>query len=507
MATLHHGLTRFDLFTKACADGDATNADVLPQSFGRLFGKHAKEHLIWQDHKPKEDRDYDALIGLYVKLLHDIKVGAASTGKGAEAGMTFFGQFIDHDVTLDATSAIGTKIDPRSVRNVRTPNLDLDCVYGDGPEASPHLYGSVKVGKETHGEFLVFGREDNTLDLARTREGVALIGDHRNDENIFVSQIQGAFICLHNILMAEVFKGGKMKDDIEHCAHMGVDPHVWHDTVVPKFRNFEEVRRFIRLHYQWLVLKRFLPAFVTEEAIHAAKGGAFPANAPIMPAEFSVAGFRFGHATVQPTYRLNPGEERIRLFKAQGFQPRHKDFNICDFGAFFGPDADPARPVGLGMADELFTLPFVGNDITFQDFPGVVVKDPHRANLGLRNILRDRFAFSLESGQTLSNRFGTHVLPVPKTLADAGITRTPLWFYCLEEAEKSGEGKLDGVGGRIVAGTIINLLRQDPMSVYHILDEFEPYKGLGGKNMTMSHLMKFVEKHREIPNRETLFNG
>jgi len=461
MATLHHGLTRFDLFSKACAEGGATNAKVLPQSFGRLFGENAKEHLIWQEHKPKEDRDYNALIDLYAKLMHDIKKDTASTGKGAEAGMTFFGQFIDHDVTLDVTSAIGTKIDPRSVRNVRTPNLDLDCVYGDGPEASPHLYGRVKVGKEEHGEFLVFGRKENALDLARTKAGVALIGDHRNDENIFLSQVQGAFICLHNILMEQVFNGGAMQRDIEHCAHMGVDPHVWKDTVVPKFRNFEEVRRFIRLHYQWLVLKRFLPAFVTDEAIHAAKGGAFPAEAPIMPVEFSVAGFRFGHATVQPTYRLNPGEDRIRLFEAQGFGPREEKFNILDFGAFFGPKADPARPVGLGVADELFTLPFVQDDITFQDFPGVVVGNPNRANLGLRNILRDRFAFSLESGQTLSARFGTHQLPVPKHLADAGITRTPLWFYCLEEAEKSGEGKLDGVGGRIVAGTIINLLRQD----------------------------------------------
>lgn len=499
MATLHHGLSRYDLFSKACADGEATNADVLPQSFGRLFGKHAKQHVEWSG-------DLNDLVELYAQLMHDMKVTSASTGAAAQAGMTFFGQFIDHDITLDATSAIGTRIDPRAIRNVRTPNLDLDCVYGDGPEASPHLYGSVKVGDETHGEFLVYGREKNTLDLARTKEGVALIGDPRNDENIFVSQIQGAFISLHNILMAEAHKGGEMKAVVEHCAHMGTDPFVWDGAIVPKFKNFEEVRRFIRLHYQWLVLKRFLPSFVTKKAIHAAKT-AFPDNAPIMPVEFSAAGFRFGHATVQPTYRLNPGEARIPLFHARGFQPRDKKFNITDFGAMFGPNADPARPVGLGMADELFTLPFVGSDITFQDFPNVVVKHPHRANLGLRNMLRDRFAFSLESGQKMSTRMGTHVLPVPKRLADAGITRTPLWFYCLEEAEKSGEGKLDGVGGIIVAGTIINLLKKDPMSVWHILDDFTPYKGFGGEDMTMSHLMKFVEAHREIPNRESLFNG
>jgi hypothetical protein len=503
MATLHHGLTRFDLFTKACAEGGATNSNVLPQLFGRLFGPDAKTPVAWEG-------DPHDLIKLYVKLLHDIKAGTASTGEAADAGMTFFGQFIDHDVTLDATSAIGTQIDPRNVRNVRTPNLDLDCVYGDGPEASPHLYGTLNVDGEDHGEFLVFGREKNRLDLARTTAGVALIGDPRNDENIFVSQIQGAFICLHNILLAESFKDDGMKTTIEHCAKMRTDPQLWTHMIVPRLHDFEAVRRFVRLHYQWLVLKRFLPAFVTQDAIDAAMGGGYPDTAPIMPVEFSVAGFRFGHATVQPTYRLDPDKGRVSLFKFEGFGPRDEAANIEDFSVMFGQEADRARPVGLSMADELFSLPFIKDPIIFQDPNSgeeVKVKHPDSANLGLRNILRDRFAFSLLSGQQSASRFGIPALPVPPTLAKAGITRTPLWFYCLEEAEKSGQGKLDGVGGRIVAGTIINLLRQDPMSVYHILDDFEPYKGFGGKDMTMHHLMQFVEKHRELPNRESLFNG
>ncbi|CAK9066645.1 Uncharacterized protein SCF082_LOCUS33883, partial [Durusdinium trenchii] len=101
-----------------------------------------------------------------------------------DAGMTFFGQFIDHDVTLDAQSAIGTRIDPRSIRNVRTPALDLDCVYGDGPEASPHLYSP------RHEGFLNFGTKANPRDLARNAHGTALIGDPRNDENQIVSQLQ-----------------------------------------------------------------------------------------------------------------------------------------------------------------------------------------------------------------------------------------------------------------------------------------------------------------------------
>src|SRR5436190_23043769 len=56
------------------------------------------------------------------------------------AGTTFFGQFIDHDVTFDTTSTLGVTTDPGASPNSRTPSLDLDSVYGGGPVASPQLY-------------------------------------------------------------------------------------------------------------------------------------------------------------------------------------------------------------------------------------------------------------------------------------------------------------------------------------------------------------------------------
>ena len=56
------------------------------------------------------------------------------------AGFTYLGQFVDHDITLDLT-AIGEKeADPTAVENFRTPALDLDSVYGLGPDGSRHLY-------------------------------------------------------------------------------------------------------------------------------------------------------------------------------------------------------------------------------------------------------------------------------------------------------------------------------------------------------------------------------
>ena len=56
------------------------------------------------------------------------------------AGMTFVGQFIDHDLTFDASSRLGVATEPTTSPNGRNPRFDLDSVYGAGPVMSPELY-------------------------------------------------------------------------------------------------------------------------------------------------------------------------------------------------------------------------------------------------------------------------------------------------------------------------------------------------------------------------------
>ena len=56
------------------------------------------------------------------------------------AGVTFVGQFLDHDMTFDTTSRLGRPTNPRRSPNARRPFFDLDSVYGDGPAGSPQLY-------------------------------------------------------------------------------------------------------------------------------------------------------------------------------------------------------------------------------------------------------------------------------------------------------------------------------------------------------------------------------
>lgn len=482
MTKQYHGLTRLDQLAKACLEGDGP-AGVFPRVLGRALPRNPVQ---------VSNIGHDGIIDALTTLANGMGRKEVENGP-ADAGMTFLGQFVDHDITLDASSALGSRIDPALIPNIRTPALDLDCVYGAGPEASGHLYGGGAAEK-----FLVFGRRENPLDLARTCAGKALIGDFRNDENVIVAQIQSIFIRLHNILMTYRQKGGDMSKDIKACAMEGMSAQVWKDHVVPALEDFEQVRRFIRLHYQWIVWNELLPAFVDQGCLKAAaEGDLLNPMAPVMPVEFTGAAYRFGHATTQFEYALKRGEKAKGLFATLGFGPRSEDANM-DFDMMFSMrgagDPQQARPVGTGLGLPLLNLPFIHNTVTLKDVDVELSLDQSR-NLALRNMLRDRYTYELASGQQAANFFGTSKRPaVPDALADKGFTKTPLWFYSLQEAEEFGHGRLTGAGGNIVAAVFANLLKRDGESVWHV-PHFKPWDGFGGNNSVFAGIIAFVEKH------------
>src|SRR6185312_6756629 len=84
------------------------------------------------------------------------------------AGMTFVGQFVDHDLTLDATSPLGVPTKPESTVNQRTPAFDLDSVYGSGPFGDPVLYEADKM-------HLRVGARGAYEDVPRMADGTPLI--------------------------------------------------------------------------------------------------------------------------------------------------------------------------------------------------------------------------------------------------------------------------------------------------------------------------------------------
>ncbi|MEM9795564.1 MAG: peroxidase family protein [Pseudomonadota bacterium] len=349
----------------------------------------------------------------------------------AAAGSAFFGQFIDHDLTLDATTMLGKASGAVTrIENFRTPRFDLDSVYGSGPEVTPWLYGqngrrfglAVGSGAEV-------GLEANDLDLQRNKNRRALIGDPRNDENLFISQVHGRqFVIRHNALLE---------------AHGDSD------------EGFEAAREELQAEYVQRVLHEFLPDVVDPDVLNPLKEGyaqgKLPEDrvrwscAPDMPVEFSAAAFRFGHSMIRQTYALNDRfpEEEIFSEVNRGFKPVAPWHNL-EMDRFFGDSAQRARPINTRIVPDLIRLP-----------AAVVGSMP---NLAERNMLRGQRTFCLPSGERVAEAMGVDVLPAHPQVQACGLEgNTPLWFYILWEAENTG-GRLGAVGGTLVAGTILNLL-------------------------------------------------
>src|SRR5438445_1423638 len=103
----------------------------------------------------------------------DPKDGPDSEEGGIPAAYTYFGQFIDHDLTFDPASSLQKANDPDALVDFRTPAFDLDNVYGRGPDDQPYMYQSDGMRFEL-GAALSGGGDAHAADLARGPNGRAL---------------------------------------------------------------------------------------------------------------------------------------------------------------------------------------------------------------------------------------------------------------------------------------------------------------------------------------------
>lgn len=313
---------------------------------------------------------------LLVGLAASIKAGIDTVKDGADpeenlllpAGYTYFGQFIDHDLTFDNTSSLNPKdlpdfVDPsKTVRkqdrmpsNLRNPRFDLDSVYGDGPDAMPYMYaedGASLIFKDSFENQCQSNFDQAHQDLLRSPNGRAIIGDKRNDENSIVCQIQLTFIKFHNAVVARL------------------------KLTKPALKGtalFDEARDQVRWAYQKLVIEDFLPRIVRSEVLADLKDKTPEQRKSCyklykeekrsnLPREFVAAAYRFGHSGVRFGYRLNT-ETSLSIFAPSvpdpnvplqdkegllGFDPLPKSQVIDDWGRFFPLTCPHEIPDSLG---------------------------------------------------------------------------------------------------------------------------------------------------------------
>jgi hypothetical protein len=462
--------------------------DTRPDRFSRLFPNLRPFFNETSDRLQRALREIGAKGGIMdaqdplevgpIRLITEPGLSPRNEDNAANtAGTTFFGQFLDHDMTFDTTSRLGVPTRPERSPNARTPLLDLDTVYGGGPTTSPHLYEDRDKAK------FVVGDNGPFEDLPRTRTGTAIIPDPRNDENLMIAGIQTAMLMFHNEVVDRLRRDrdGRDRDD--------------------ERRTFEQAREIVTWHYHWIILNEFLPSIVGANVVNdvfRSRNRIFKPDAgeQSIPVEFQLM-YRFGHSLIRPSYRANlNGNSDASAFFGFIFDPAAEGqadpddlrggaraprrfigwqtfFNFGNVvrpravAGAFGPLSQDVRPNKLldtRISSPLFLLPL--GSIASGDLP---------VSLAERNLLR-HVTWSVPSGQAVAEAMRIPALSRNefRDLArfDVGLDRsTPLWFYILREAEVAGRAaglsggqRLVGIGARVIAEVFIGLLQADPNS-------------------------------------------
>jgi nucleoid-associated protein YgaU len=493
-------------------DATAASAD------GQSSGLEAMDVLALADVPPPDFTDFDYLFPTLQTdsdaLLPDddtpkkLKAVAAAMADNEDdvsnsdipAAYTYFGQFVDHDITLEEVSGppatdpgkllsddlvpLSVEVVRASIRNTRSAAFDLDSVYGGGAgqppvPREPGDVNKLKVGDVTQlGGGPGFERPpgkglDNDVPRQDPNPGdprndrAALIGDPRNDENTIIAQMQVAFLKAHNELI--------------NAGH-----------------PFEEARRILRQHYQHIVIDDFLhriadPAIVDDIVTNGNRWYNALAEPFFMPLEFSVAAYRFGHTMVRASYDFNlnfdaagdaPGGqaslEFLFTFTALSGEmfgtPTLPENWIIEWENIIGDDLGPggrARRLDTRLSAKLdgenralFNL----QSETGETLPGLA------AHLAARNLLRG-YMLRMPTGQAVASLLDVEVLTTAQLKKAAGtdqakalenggfLDRTPLWFYVLAEAAHNGGQRLGPVGSTIVAEVLIGLVRRGDDSI------------------------------------------
>ncbi|MBV9424025.1 MAG: hypothetical protein JOZ98_14010 [Solirubrobacterales bacterium] len=366
--------------------------------------------------------------------------GDCKDDSSVEAGWPFFGQYVAHDLTADR-SPLREHADIEALRNMRSPRANLESLYGGGPGGSPYLYQRADPAKLL----------ENDGDLPRNQEGLALIGDPRNDVHVFMGQMQVAFIAAHNRLVDRLREDGAREEDV-----------------------FDEARRSLTWHYQWLIVNELLPGLagreLIDELLESGTKHFRPDHRPFIPLEFADAAYRYGHSQIRQLYQIQENGPRLPVFPDLiGFGPidgRRVDWALL-FDVPGSAPAQRAKPIDGQLPRSLIELP--------QAITGAVEEEAYRS-LAARDLERGQ-GTGLPSGEAVARHIGaTALTPEEVDLTQFGWhDETPLWLYILREAAVRHDGdRLGEVGGRIVGEVLVGIVSADPESYLALDPEWTP---------------------------------
>ena len=359
----------------------------------------------------------------------------------------FFGQFVAHDITADRS--------PLDASRRCRPDPQLPRAEGQpgGRSTAPARSARRTCTRKDDPAKLLLSPDGD--DVPRNHEGIALIGDPRNDVHLFTSQMAVAFIKLHNRLVDRLREDGAAEDAL-----------------------FEEARRAATWHYQHVILREFLPGLIGAE----------------LTAELLECGprlYRIGRRSLHPVRvrrrrlplrpradpRPLPGQRatsgRCRCSRTcMGFGPvtpeRAVDWTL-QIDVAGRPAAQRAKRIDARLPASLIALP---TQISGSE-PGT-----DYASLATRDLQRGQ-AVGLASGEAIAAPRSAcrRSPPTQVGLAEHGWTgETPLWLYVLKEAEVAPRRRAARArsAAAIVGEVLVGIIDADPESFRSVEPEWKP---------------------------------
>jgi Animal haem peroxidase len=353
-----------------------------------------------------------------------------------DAGYTYFGQFIAHDIVPK------THPMPEDTRKVN-PWLMLESVYGTADQTRSYL--------DSQGMFPIApsvpGGPD---DLPRTK-GVAHIPDRRNDDNVIVSQFHLFWQRLHNFTIAS------------GCA-----------------KTADDAQRLVILVYQLLVVEDYLRQIIAPSVFDSyfrSRKRWLGLDASAIPPQFALAAFRFGHSMVRRSYASignTPLEIHLRdLFRSnQNLQPD----SVIDWSGFFGwPTRDSSTQNAMRIDPYIVTgMTRIPGGVPDVDIVMMNLSTANHAGVPAGRTYLNQ-VLHRANGPAIQAEFGLKPLPDMGMFGDQltsgtiHIDNLPLWPYVLVEAVHASGGRHLGILGSLICAEVLaNAIASAPVSIYRI---------------------------------------
>lgn len=359
-------------------------------------------------------------LGAFRGNMHEHEYEALENQSQLELGHSIFGQALVHGLTGNSTTHLDRVVEDSIFLN--TPEVDLDWLYGAGPLVSPYMYTSI----DTHRCLLAINNttlKDGTPTEDFYRVGsTAIIGDPRNAENAWVTQLHLTFMRFHNWVVNNLFSD--------------VQPN----------ERFEEARNFVISSYHRLIVDWYLPNLVQADVLADVLDGNykyFDSSIETVPVEFNHF-MRYGHSQIPSGVAVNPELDTIPFFHNGSFNKPEKPVKL---EWFFDLKENQAHQKCRLIDTELSRM---------------LTKLPNGMSLSTLNI-HTSMRHAMPSFQTIekqlaSDGFNTIGLELDQNCIDAGFDETPLWYGALQESKEATGGVLLGpVASRVVSEVLIGL--------------------------------------------------